>query len=257
MIANNVKRKLAAGDTVFGPMILDLTGPGLPAMMRNAGADFVMYDMEAGCLGLPDVKMQAALCRGLGVAPMVNTASDAFTDLTQPLDAGALGLMVPLVESAAQAHKVVEATRYPPAGRRGVAFGIAHDDYQIGDMAAKANEVNHRTLVVAKIETAAGVAVSDDILAVDGIDVAFIGHMDLSVSLGIPGGFDQPRFSEAVKQVATACREHGKALGCLVGSPIAARRWMDRGARFIIYSTDVALITGALSSALAGLRVPA
>jgi 2-keto-3-deoxy-L-rhamnonate aldolase RhmA len=252
--ANDVKRKLTAGETVFGTMILDLTGPGLPAMMGNAGVDFVMYDMEAGCLGLPEVKMQAALCRGLDVTPMVNTASDVFTELTQPLDAGALGLMVPLVESVAQAVRIVEATRYPPAGRRGAAFGIAHDDYRVGDMAAKADSINRQTLVVAKIETAAGVAASDGILAIDGIDVAFIGHMDLSVSLGIPGGFDHPRFSEAVDQVAAACRKHNKALGCLVDSPTAARRWMQRGARFVIYSTDIALITGALGAVLAELR---
>ncbi|MBV9813476.1 MAG: hypothetical protein JO326_12060, partial [Acetobacteraceae bacterium] len=182
---NPVRSRLLAGDTVFGVMVMDGINPGLPQIFANAGADFIVYDQEAGCLDTAAVKTQAALCRGLGIVPLVNTPWHDYHLLVRPLDSGAMGLMIPVVQTREEAEAIVRVTHYPPAGARGVAFGIAHDDYETADVAAALKAVDDRTLIVPKIETQRGVESADAIAGVPGVDVLFVGHMDLSVSLGV------------------------------------------------------------------------
>ena len=125
MRPNPVKAKLARGEAQFGTMILDLAGPGLAKIFENAGADFIMYDMEAACFDIGKIKDQMAMCRGLKIVPMVNVASQDPVMMQLPLDCGAMGLMIPVVETREQAEKIAAITHYPPKGKRGVAFGIA------------------------------------------------------------------------------------------------------------------------------------
>jgi 2-keto-3-deoxy-L-rhamnonate aldolase RhmA len=251
MRTNPLKAKLARDEPVFGPMILDLTGPGLPQIFANSGADFIAYDMEAGCLDIGQIKLQCALARGLSVAPIVNVVWHDTAMISRPLDCGAMGLMIPVVQSKAEAEAIARATRYPPMGARGVAFGIAHDDYSSGNVEEQIKTANERILMIAKIETTQGVEAAEAIMAVPGIDVAFIGHMDLSTSLGIPGQYEHPKFIAAVDNVMAACRKHGKHGGCLVTTPTAAKGWLARGFRLIIYSTDVILIGSAFKEGIA------
>jgi 2-keto-3-deoxy-L-rhamnonate aldolase RhmA len=251
---NPVRERLGRGETVFGVMVMECTNPGLPQIFAGAGADFIMYDQEAGCLDIAAVKLQAALCRGLGVAPMVNVPWHDYSMLTRALDCGAMGLMVPVVQTEAEAHSIARITHYPPAGTRGVAFGIAHDDYATADIGAAMQLADARTLVAVKIETAQGVENAHAIAAVRGIDVLFVGHMDLSVSLGIPGRYDDPRFIAARDKVMAACRAHGKAGGCLSATPDLAREWMAAGFRFVLYGTDVMLLANGFSDGLRAIR---
>jgi len=250
MRPNPLIEKLRRDEPVFGPMIMDLSGPGLPQIVANAGADFIMLDMEAGCLDIGVIKTQIALTRGLGIAPMVNVASQDYAMITRPLDCGAMGLMVPVIETPEQAKAMAQLMRYPPRGRRGVAFGIAQDDYVGGSLAEGIPAGDARTLVIPKIETELGVRNIDAILGVDGVDSAFVGHMDLSVSLGVPGLYDHPRFVAAVDTVISACQRHGKHGACLVTSPEAARAWIAKGFRIVIYSNDVILFGSALKAGI-------
>lgn len=254
MRANPLIEKLARDEPVFGPMIMDLCGPGLPQIVANAGADLIVYDMEAGCLDMGTVRTQLALCRGIGLAPLVNVASHEYAMLSRALDSGAMGLMIPVVQSEAEARALVRVTRYPPRGGRGVAFGIAHDDFSSGDIDTRMRLADARTLIMPKIESEAGIAAIDEILEIDGVDVAFLGHMDLSVSLGVPGRYDHPRFVAAVERVIAACRARGKHGACLVSDPDTARLWLKRGFRIVLYATDVMLLGGALKSGLAAIR---
>jgi 2-keto-3-deoxy-L-rhamnonate aldolase RhmA len=256
MRLNPVRTRLQNGETVFGVMVMDSTSPGLPQIFANAGADFIVYDQEAGCLDTAAVKTQAALCRGTGIVPLVNAPWHDYHLLVRPLDSGAMGLMVPVVQTREEAEAIVRITHYPPLGTRGVAFGIAHDDYETTDVGAAIAAVDARTLIVPKIETVRGVENADAIAAVPGIDVLFVGHMDLSVSLGIPGGYEHPRFLEAVARVMAACQRHGKAGGCLVATPDQGRQWIARGFRFVIYATDVMLLTASYRAGLAVMRAP-
>ncbi len=254
MRPNSLREKLARGEAVFGPMVMEFASPGLPQIMAAAGADFVVYDQEAGCLDLATVKTQLALTRGLPIVPLVNVPWHDYHLLVQPLDCGAMGLMVPVVETAEQAAAIARITHYPPVGVRGAAFGIAHDDYLGVDLPRSIAEADARNLIIAKIETAKGVANIEAIMATPGIDLAFVGHMDLSVSLGTPGRYDTAEFEAAMVRVIAACQANGKHGACLITSPEAAQRWLALGYRFIIYSNDIILFTSALKGGIDALR---
>jgi 2-keto-3-deoxy-L-rhamnonate aldolase RhmA len=210
---NPLKTRLAAGEVVFGTMVFEFDSPGLARIVAAAGAAFIILDMEHSGWGVETIKRQIAFARGAGLVAVVNPPSDAREFIGRPLDLGADGLMIPVVETAAQAEAIVAATRYPPLGTRGSAFGIAHDDYAAGDVAATMAAANEHILVIVKIETAKGVANADAILGVPGIDIGFVGHTDLSASLGIPGQFAHPDLIAARAAVVDCCRKHGKAAG--------------------------------------------
>jgi 2-keto-3-deoxy-L-rhamnonate aldolase RhmA len=158
------------------------------------------------------------------------------------LDAGAMGIMVPMVETPAQAQQIASWCHYRPEGVRGVAFGMPHDDYGSGDVVQKLREAHERTLVIALIETALGIANAEAIMAVDGIDIGWLGHFDLTNSMGIPGQFEHPDFLAAVDRLIAACRAHAKPAGVLAGSVEAAEAWRTRGFRLFAYGTDISLL---------------
>ncbi len=254
MRPNPLRAKLARDEPVFGTMVMEFASPGLPQILAAAGADFVVYDQEAGCLDLAAVKNQLALTRGLPIVPLVNVPWHDYHLLVQPLDCGAMGLMVPVVETRAQAEAIARITHYPPKGVRGAAFGIAHDDYLGVDLPRSIAEADARNLIIAKIETVQGVENIEAIMAVEGIDVAFVGHMDLSVSQGTPGRYDTPAFVAAMERVSAACKANGKHGACLVTSVEAGRRWLALGFRVVIFANDIILLTSALRAGLDGLR---
>jgi 2-keto-3-deoxy-L-rhamnonate aldolase RhmA len=125
---NPVKAQLAAGGRAYGAMVFEFFSPGVPQICRNAGAEFVLFDMEHTGLSFETLKFQFALCRGLGIVPMVRVPRGEYHFIARALDVGAMGVMVPMVGSAAEAAHIVSCTRYPPVGKRGAAFGFAHDD---------------------------------------------------------------------------------------------------------------------------------
>ena len=251
---NPLKTKLARDEAIFGTMAFEFASPGLAQIVALSGADFILLDMEHSGWSFETIKSQIAHAHGAGLAPFVNPAGDDFNLITRSLDLGAFGVMVPVVETKAQAEAIVRATRYPPHGTRGAAFGVAHTDYRSGDAPAMMATANARTMVIAKIETAKGVANADEIMSVPGIDVGFVGHTDLSVSLGRPAEFEHPEFVAARDKVLSACQRRGKAAGCLVGSPAWGRAWKAKGFRFIAYLGDIWLLGNALRAGLDAIK---
>jgi 2-keto-3-deoxy-L-rhamnonate aldolase RhmA len=242
MRANELRAKLERNQPDFGPVILELASPGLPEIFAAAGADFIVYDQEAGCLDIATVKNQIALTRKLDIVPIVNTPGLDHHLLALPLDCGALGVLIPMVQNRAEAEAIVRSTHYPPAGIRGVALGIAHDDYGSETLETAIAIANQRTLVAVKIETAQALEHVDEIVSVPGIDVAYLGHTDLSVSLGIPGQYTHRTFVAAVEHIVAACKQRGKWAGCLAADPEMLRQRLGEGFRFVNYSTDVLLL---------------
>lgn len=254
MRTNPVKAALAAGKRAYGAMVFEFFSPGLPQICTNAGAEFVMYDMEHTGLSFESLKLQCALCRGLDVVPMARVPRGEYHFIARALDVGALGVMVPMVGTAAEAQHIVACTRYPPAGRRGAAFGFAHDDYQGGDVAAKIAAIHERTLVIPQIETAEGLANVEAIAAVPGVDALWLGHFDLTNFMGIPGGFRHPDYLAAVKRIVAACDAHGKAAAFLAADDAWAREYVSYGFRLFAYGLDQALLQNALRHGLEVLR---
>ena len=251
---NPVKAALAAGHSAYGAMVFEMFTPGLPQLCVNAGAQFVMFDMEHTGLSFETLKLQCALCRGLALVPMVRVPRGEYHFIARALDVGALGVMVPMVGTAAEAAAIVACTRYPPAGRRGAAFGFAHDDYQPGDVAAKIAAIHARTLVIPQIETDEGLRNVEAIAAVPGVDALWLGHFDLTNFMGIPGAFQHPAYLDAVKRIVAACETHGKAAAFLATDDAWAREYVEHGFRLLAYGIDQAMLTNALRAGLDVLR---
>ncbi len=251
---NPLKTKLARGETVFGTFVFEFASPGLARICKSAGCEYIIFDMEHSGWSFETVKDQIQFARGAGLVPLVNPPGDDFNLITRSLDLGAKGILVPVVETKAQAEAIVRATRYPPHGNRGSAFGVAHDDYIIGDARKTMKAANANVLVMIKIETKKCVANVDEIMAVPGIDVAFVGHTDLSVSLQKPLEFEHPEFVKARDAVVAASRRHGKIAGNLVGNPEWGRKWIKKGFRMIAYMGDIWLMQAALQAGIDAMR---
>jgi 2-dehydro-3-deoxyglucarate aldolase/4-hydroxy-2-oxoheptanedioate aldolase len=159
-----------------------------------------------------------------------------------------------MVGSRAEAEHVVSCARYPPRGRRGAAFGFAHDDYEGGDVAAKIAALHERTLVIAQIETVDGLENVEAIAAVDGVDALWIGHFDLTNFLGIPGQFAHPTYLAAIDRVLAACAAHGKAPAFLASDAQWARDYGAKGFRLMAYGIDPLLLQDALARGLEAVR---
>jgi len=249
MKPNAIKKDVLAGKPVAGAMVFEFFSPGMSAILANAGCRFVLYDMEHTGLGFETLKWLFASCRGLPIEPMVRVPCGQYTWIARALDLGARGVMIPMVESAEQAKSTVEACRYPPVGRRGAAFGFAQCDYQGGDVGEKIKRYHERTLVIAQIETERGLDQVEQIAAVDGIDVLWVGHFDLSNFMGIPAQFNDPRFDAAMRKVAQVAKANGKAAGFMATDAAWVARAREMGYTMLAAGTD----TGLLQSGVKGL----
>lgn len=244
---NRFKQKLRNGETVLGQVVLELFTPGIGPMLSACGMDFVIYDMEHGRCDINLVSEMIASCRGSDIVPMARVPDVDAAPLSRVLDLGARGVMVPRVETRAQMEKVVSELKYAPAGKRGVALGIAHDLYQAGG-APFFEETNDDTVVIAIIETARAFENLEEIVSVPGLDVAWMGHYDLTVSMGIPAQFEHPHFLAAMDALVEACRRRNLAAGFLPATPADAVRWIRKGFRAISLGSDIGVFMSAVRS---------
>ena len=251
---NPVKHRLAEGGSAFGTMVFEFFTPGIAQIAAAAGAEFVIYDMEHSGVGMDTIKAQFAACRGIGIVPMVRVPATQYHFIARCLDAGAMGIMVPMVESVAQAKEIVSFTRYPPQGVRGAGFGMAHDDYTGGAPADKIAMAHRRTLVIAQIETPRGTEAAEEIAAIDGIDVLWLGHFDMTNFMGIPGQFKHRDYLAAVDTIVAAAERHGKAAGFMPTDETWARDYAAKGFRILACGTDTLMLQQSLSHGLKVLR---
>jgi 2-dehydro-3-deoxyglucarate aldolase/4-hydroxy-2-oxoheptanedioate aldolase len=254
MRPNKVKRTLRAGGVSIGTSFFEFNTTGIARIAANAGADFAFFDTEHTGWDADTLRMLMATARAADIVPIVRVPATQYHLIARPLDLGAMGIMIPMVESAEQARVLVRSAKYPPEGGRGAAFGVAHDDYEGGDVAAKMKSANEETLLIALIETVAGIENVDKIAAVGGLDILWIGHFDLTNSMGIPGDFANSRFLQAVDTVLDACRRHGKAAGFMAADVETGRRRIAQGFRCLSYSGDIWLYSQALRTGIAALR---
>lgn len=247
---NPVKTKALAGQPAFGTFGWEFLVPGLPQIVKAAGAEFLLMDMEHNGTGYEAVKAQCEMCRGIGVVPMARVASNQYHDISRALDIGCMGVMVPMVGSAEEARHIVSCTRYPPVGRRGAAFGFAHDDYEAGSVAEKIRMAHERTLVMCLIETAEGIRNIEEIAAVPGVDVLWLGHFDLTNFLGIPAQFDHPKYVEAIDKLVAAAKKHNKVLACMSADDAWSTTYWNKGFRMFAMGVDAMLLQSAIRQGL-------
>lgn len=237
--------RLRKGDVLLGQFVLELFTPGIGPMLSVCGLDFAVFDMEHGRCDISLLAEMAASCRGSSIFPIARVPDVNFAPLSRALDVGARGVLVPRVETRQQAEDIVSQLKYAPMGRRGVATGIAHDLYRPGgaEFFAQANE---ETCVLVMVETEKAFENLDEILSVPGIDVAWVGHFDLTVSMGISMQFDHPRCMAAMDALLTACARFGVAPGFLPLTPEAAAHWISRGFRVLSLGCDTTVFLDAV-----------
>lgn len=237
-----------------GHMIMELGTRGIAKILESADLDFVVYDMEHSGIEIDRIFDLIAWAKAAPYSPFVRVPQGMYHFMARVMDAGAHGVMVGNVETPEQARDIVNAVKYAPLGRRGVALGTAHTDYVMPDPAAYFKEINESSVVICQIESETGVRNAEAIASTPGVDCLWVGHFDLSQSMGIPAQFHDTRFLDALRSVVTAARHHGRLLGIQPGSPEQADEWMSLGFNVISWSADIAVYRAALQSAVGRLR---
>ncbi|MDQ6435629.1 aldolase/citrate lyase family protein [Mesorhizobium sp. LHD-90] len=254
MAENALREMMGHRKVKLGHLVAEFATPGIGHILKAAGCDFVFFDMEHSGFGMETLKSAIRYFEAADLPAMVRVPSHDTHFIARAMDMGVEGLIVPMVGNADQVRRIVSAMKYHPAGGRGVALQIAHDRYRPGGVADKFTAANRRTAFIALVETAEGVDNVDSIATAEGVDCLWVGHFDLSVSLGIPGEFGHPTFTAAMDKVVAAAKRHGKSLGRLVGNVQQGIEVHDQGFDFVCYQGDIWLLYEALADAVGKLR---
>lgn len=239
------REKLATGGIVSGPIVSEIRSVGPIKSLALAGHDFVWLDTEHAMFGWETIQTLSQYARAIGITPLVRVTDLSYPLVARALDAGAIGVIIPRVDTADQVRDAVAFSRYPPLGRRG-AGGEARYGFERRLPADAVEEVNAATVVIVQVETIEAVERIDEFSAVDGLDVICVGPQDLSISLRLAGQFDHPTFVEAVEHVMRRVSAAGKVAGMVERDARRFARWHAAGGRFFACNTDLNLIfTGA------------
>ena len=253
---SRAKLKHMAGNRQLklGHFIVEFVTPGIGHILKAAGCDFVFLDMEHSGFSFETLKSAIRYFEAADVSVIVRVPSLENDMLARASDMGAEGLIAPMISTPEQARTMINSVKYFPEGNRGVGLGIAHDNYRNEPVTTALENANARTTVICLLETAEGAENADAIAALPGVDCIWVGHFDLSMSLGIPGQFDHPKFEIAMNKIIAAAKKHGKSLGRLVGNTDQGIQFHKQGFDFICYSGDVWVLRDALSAAMKTLR---
>ena len=254
MARPNMKRLFASRKLKVGHILFEFSTPGIGQILKATNIDFVFVDMEHSGFGISEIKRIVTSLRAAELPSLVRPPSKNYHHIARVLDVGADGLILPMVASAEEAQDIIQHMSYPPHGHRGIALGVAHDSYAPKTPAAALAAANRRIAMAALIETVEGLENVDAIAAVSGVDCIWIGHFDLSASMGIPGQFDHPDYIRAEHRIRRAATKHGKALGFLVISPEQGIGCFRKGYDVICYQTDILAYQQTLSRGIDQLR---
>ncbi len=242
MNKNRVLQKLKNGECVSIVNLGFFPCSSLVELVGRIGFDCAWLDMEHRSYGLKELAEMTLACRATGMEAMVRVVKGGYTSMMKPLEAGATGLMVPHCLSADEARQVVNWAKFPPQGRRGFDNAGPDADYTMTPPVEYMARANQETFLAVQIEDREAVDCIEEIAAVDGVDVLFIGPADLSLSYGIPFQFEHQTLRKVTKRVNDAASAHGKWWGSIFGSLEDGKRLMDDGARFLAHGADVLAI---------------
>lgn len=244
------KNQLRGG--LLAGTFLNLGSPTAVEIAADTGFDWLLIDLEHGSGTEADLRNMLLACRGSNAAPIVRIRS-VDTDMVKfVMDSGAAGIMFPYVSSVEEARQAVDCMKYPPLGSRGVAGAIRATNFG-REWKQYFEGANSNSLVVVQIETPEAVEAAADIAAIDGVDVLFVGPLDLSVNLGCPGDFSPPHFVKALQTVVAACNDNGKTAGILT-KPGFEQQHKDLGFRFVAVGSDSLAVVNGMQQNLATLR---
>jgi len=242
---NRLKRDLRAGKSAVGTMLVEIRQPAVMQFLANAGFDFVLIDNEHGPFTIETIADLSRAARSAGITPIVRIPDLTYAAITQPLDAGAQGIMAPRIINSAEVLSVLQMMKYPPVGRRGSVMARGHTNFQSGPVGEAMQAMNDETLLIVQVETREALDRIEEILAVPGVDVALVGPNDLSIALGKPGNLDDPSFIQAIERTIAACRTRGVVPAIHVNDIERAASWARKGMRLVSISSEAGLMISA------------
>jgi 4-hydroxy-2-oxoheptanedioate aldolase len=254
-LRNPARERMQKGEAAIGAGIRHSRHVEIAGVMREAGFDFLFIDLEHSSMPLDTAVQISAAAVQAGISPLVRVPEHDLNMAARILDGGAMGIVMPHVDTAEQARAVVARQKFPPIGHRSTSGGFAQFSY--GAVGAKegAEAVNESLLVIIMLETEESIANADEIAAVPGVDVLMIGTGDLTSSLGLHGQFEHERVLKAYDKVLKACERHGKWPGMGgVTTEDAMARYIGRGMRFILAGNDINFMIAGATRRAAALR---
>jgi len=254
-VRNAAREKLEQGHLSLGVGIRMTRTVEVAKAMAVAGFDWLFLDMEHGVMSLEACAQISVAALDAGIAPIARVPNGQYSIATRALDNGAMGIVMPHVDTAAEAREVVEKLKYPPIGHRSVGGWGPH--YQLGKLSTgdAVTALNAANLTVLMLETPTAIANADEIAAVPGVDVLLIGSNDLCAEMGIPGDFGSDRLADAYGKMIAACKRHGKFPGMAgIYNEAIMPRYIEMGARFILSGQDGSFMMAGAQSRTGFLR---
>lgn len=259
LVENTTKRKLRDGGIALGFGLHHLRSIAAPLLAQAGDHDFLFIDTEHGAFNIQESTQLCIAALSTGITPIVRVCAGALDEATRLLDNGALGIVVPHVDTAKQAQRISDAFHYPPQGHRSWGGPPAVYGYQAPAVAEAQQAINDEILTVVMIESPEAVKNAEEIAAIDGIDVLLIGSFDLTSELGVAGQMGHQKLIDAYQAVGEACAKHGKVLGMGgINDDEDAKRYIGMGSRFITTGSDHGyIVAGSIARAnyLRGLPV--
>jgi 4-hydroxy-2-oxoheptanedioate aldolase len=254
-IANPARTRLEKGELSLGIGLRQARTVDIAPAMRTAGYDWLFIDCEHNSMDLDMAVQISVAAHQSGISPIVRVPYGQHWMATRALDGGALGIVVPHVDTAEEAREVADRLRYPPVGHRSVAGAMPQVSFETHPMGAATEAINRALLVVVMLETPKAIANAEAIAAVPGVDVLLIGTSDLTMELGIPGQVMHAEVEKAYATAAAACKKHGKWLGMGgVYTDEGLSKYVGMGAQMILGGNDMPLLMQAASARAKSLR---
>ena len=243
----DLKNKITSYGQIRGAMIFEFFSPGIPKILKNAGCEFIIFDMEHGGLSLEQFKTLAIICNANNISPLIRIPEVSYNYVARALDLGASGIMAPMINTPDEALKIVQSSKYPPQGKRGAGFGFAHDNYLNQDPLSYIEKANNLLINIIQIETKTSLENVEDIASIDGVDCLWVGHFDLTNFLGIPGDFTSKIYLDAINKILVAAKANNKSLGIMVKSRQELEGYSKLGFNMIAVGTEMSILSESIS----------
>lgn len=233
MRKNSTLERIRNGEVVLGCALQHYRSPEIARVFAAAGFDYFFIDAEHGGFDLETIHDIISAAVPCGITPLVRVSELQYSQVARYLDVGAQGIILPRVESPALLEEAIRWTRFPPLGKRG--FGVTTPllDYESRSFTEIMDHMNSNTMVVVQFETVTAMERADELLSVQGVDVAMVGPSDLSISLGVPGDFNHPRLVDCILKFIKACEAHKVVPGIHCRNEAQAEPWIERGMRLV------------------------
>ena len=246
----DLKNKITSLVHMRGAMIFEFFSPGIPIILKNAGCEFIIFDMEHGGLSLEQFKTLAIISKAHKIEPLIRIPEVSYNYVARALDLGASGIMAPMVNTTEDALKIVNSSKYPPHGKRGAGFGFAHDNYINQNPLSYIEKANNSLINIIQIESKLALENVKEIASIKGVDCLWVGHFDLTNFLGIPGDFTSEVYLNAINEIIKAAKSNNKSLGIMVNNKEEKETYSKLGFNMIAVGTEMNILYKSISQIL-------